>query len=804
MLARLNLNAGKKAKSSTAYQAALGYFTAGLALLGDEAWIASYELMLELNIEAAECEYLCGRYAEAERYFEALLARARTRLDSARVHNLRVLQYENMSRYADAVAAGREGLTLFGMRFPETAGDKDNALEAELRSIDALLGDRNIAELIELPRMEDLESRAVMRLLTAMWAPAYVAGDQELTRLISATMTRLSLERGNIEESAYGYVTHAITAGSVKGDYKSGLAYGELALAVNERFRDPKHRAKVHHMFSCFVNVWRRPMATCIPYAREACRSGFETGDFAYANYGVFHESWYGMLASSDLGRFLKEYGPNTDVLRKLKMESFVETQKIVLNWARVLQGGTRSRLSLASDDFDEEAFLSAYGAHPFFMTFYWVVKLYAAISFEAYDAARETARKARQVVHALGGTVWPVLLMFLGGLTDAASCETLNEEERKERIGRLEVNDASLRHIAENSPENFLCFSLLVRAELHRVRHEASEAIAKYEEAIHAADGIPMREALALELYARFWRRRGNNDIAGLYYDKARLTYQRWGASEKVRHIEETCSELLPGRPPSVPVAETEAIPIDIAAVAKAAHAISVEIVLEDLLRRLMEIALENAGAQRGFFFQERDGELLAQAEGELGPGGIQVLQAVPLKDVTHISAAVVRFAWHTGESVVVGDAIRDERFAEDPYINSARPHSILCVPVKHQGKSAGILYLENNLAPDAFTAERIRVMQILSSQAAISLENARIYDEVRQEVVGGGRWRRICGAPWARWSPSGSGWKRRTSTCRKRSGGSTTSKRSWVTARCWWNCWQTSNRPRRRTPPC
>lgn len=731
-LARLNASAGRRAKSSTAYQCALTYLRAGIGLLAEDRWQSDYDLMWNLHLEAAECEYLCGHFAEAENCFDLLLVQARTNLDKAQIHNLRVVQYENTSRYADAVACGREGLALFGLLFPETIAEKQAALETELSRIQSLLEGRTVDALADLPTMEDPEKRSVMRLLTSVWASAYILGDQLLTRLISSTMVSLSLECGNTEESAYGYVTHAITVGPVRGDYESAYQWGSLALSVNERFNDPKRRAKIHQQFNAHVNLWRRPMQTCIPHAREACRSGLETGDFTYAGYGAFTESWPALLTSQDLDRFVREYSPNLALLEKIRMTGLAAALKVILNWARALQGRTSDKLSLSDDDFDERAYLKDFGTNPFFATFYHVAKLYLHFAFEAYDEALEAARRAREVVSALGGTIWPVLLDFLYGLTVASLHRDATDEQRRVWLAEAADVQQSLELLARNCPENFSCFSLLLRAELCRMGKRDLEAMTAYEEAIRyaRATGSLPNQGLSNELYARFWDARGNEAIAALYLGEACRAYEKWGAAAKVADLEERYSLAREAGATRNPIS------LDIHTVAKAAHAISVEIVLEDLLRRLMQIALENAGAQRGIFLENKGDSLVIQAEAEVGGDEARVLKAKPFEQAGNLSCAVVRYAWHTGGSVVVGDVPSDERFAGDPYIVSARPRSILCVPVKHQGKFAGVLYLENNLTRDAFTGERVEVIQILCSQAAISLANARAYEEIRQEA--------------------------------------------------------------------
>jgi predicted ATPase len=351
-LARLNLSASLRAKSSTAFEAALHYLEAGISLVGEARWESDYEFTFALHLEAAECQYLCGNFDEAEKIFELLLSHAKTRLDKAKVYRLRGVQYENMSRYADALAVARESLALFGVSFPDSAEEKQAALEREIQSIQSLLGGRSIESLIDLPVMTDPETRMVLSTLTDIWSSTYILGDQILARLISATMVRLSLLHGNSEESAYGYVTHAITVGPVRGDYKSAYEFGMLALRVNERFNDSKRRAKIHQQVHAHVCLWRRPMRECIPYAQEACRSGLESGDFLYAAYGASTESWPAILATQDLAAFVRHFIPNLALIQKLKIVTLADSLKMVMNWARALRKETESPLSLTGEGF--------------------------------------------------------------------------------------------------------------------------------------------------------------------------------------------------------------------------------------------------------------------------------------------------------------------------------------------------------------------------------------------------------------------------------------------------------------------
>jgi predicted ATPase len=430
-LARLNLSAGQKAKVSTAHAAALDYFSAGARLLVDRYWESEYDLTFALRFEAAECQYLCGNFDTATAQFEALLQHATTNLDKARVYSLQMVQYENMSRYAEALGSAREGLALFGVFFPDGAIDKQTALDHEIEAIESLLAGRRIASLIELPVMTDPEMCMVMSILTDIWSSTYILGDAVLARLFSATLVRLSLMHGNLAESAYGYVTHAITVGPVRGDYQTAYEFGSLDLQVNERFHDTKRRAKIYQQFHAHVALWRQPMHTCIPYAREACRSGLEAGDFLYAAYGAATEAWPALASTQDLAQFLHDYLPSLDLLRKLKNTGFADAHQILLNWVRALRGETSAGLSLSTADFDENDYVQTYCDNPFFTMLYAAARLHLCYVFEAYGEALQAARVMGEIVRHLEGMIWSVVFDFWNALTLAAHYGRATSDEQ-------------------------------------------------------------------------------------------------------------------------------------------------------------------------------------------------------------------------------------------------------------------------------------------------------------------------------------------------------------------------------------
>lgn len=746
-VAQLNLDAGRRAKSSTAHDTALELLLAGIELLDDQAWQREHELAFALHLEAAECRYLCGQFDAALAHSTQLLERAETPIERARVIRLRSVQLENMGRYGESIAAAREGLRLFGIGLPESDRDKLSALDSEIETIEALRGGREIAALVGLPAMTDPSTRIVMSMLTDIWSAAYIIGDPTLARLISATLVRLSLQHGNAEESAYGYVTHAITVGAVRGEYAQAYEYGQLALAVNQRFDDASRRAKIYQQFHAHVNFWCRPFESCAAYAREACRSGLESGDFLYAAYGAGTAPWAEMAATQDLAQFERDHEPSIALIEKLKNRGFADSVRVLVNWARALQGRTDGALSLGDATLDEAAYLLAYRDSPFFTTIHAIARLQLCCLLGSRTEALQAARHAGANVHHVPGTVWPVIFDFWNALVLAANHDGLAAGERNDTLAELKRAQARFEALAKHCAQNFHVQALLLAGETARVEKRERDALALYERAIEFASEHPLLQqaALAHELCGRCLVAAGRPALGRMHLAQARACYARWGASAKVDAMSRQYPLLgargnpvvaaAPVGEAALPVAVVErADGLDLFSVSKAAQAIAAEVELDSLLERLMRIAIENAGAERGALVLEGDAGPMVHAVASLD--ATPAAEPVPLEQSRSVPVGIVNFVRRTAGSVVLTNACADERHANDPYIVRCQPRSVACIPVQKQGRLIGVLYLENRHVDGAFNAQRARVLQILSAQAAISLENARLFALQKHEI--------------------------------------------------------------------
>jgi predicted ATPase/signal transduction histidine kinase len=748
-VAALNLDAGRKAKASTAHDTALELFLAGVDLLDESVWDDEHALAFELHLEAAESRYHCGQFDQALRDFTGLLPRARTPIERARVIRLRSVQLENMGRYNESIATAREGIALFGVLLPDDEAAKLSALDDEIRVIDTLRGTRSIAALEDLPPMTDPQVRMLTSMLTDIWSAAYIIGDPTLARLISATLVRLSLQHGNDEESAYGYVTHAITVGAMRGDYAQAYEYGRLALAVNARLADTRRRAKIYQQFHAHVNFWCQPYDTCAAYAREACRSGLDSGDFLYAAYGAGTEPWAAMVATQDLAAFERHHEPSVALIERLNNRGFADSVRLLTNWSRALQGRTRAALSFSDASLDEAAFLETYRDNPFFSTLHAVARLQLCCLLGTPGEALAAARHAAPLIKNLPGTVWPLIFDFWHALALATHWHDADESDRAAWLAELRAAQMRFDTLAQHCAQNFRCQGLLLAAEIARVENRDDNALALYIQAIEFADAHPLLPlaALANELCGRHLVRGSKTALGRMHLAQARACYVRWGAHAKVQTMLTQYPMLAARGSAAAPVPAsvednstrpTSASPkledgLDLYSVVKAAQAIAAETHVDGLLSRLMRIAIENAGAQHGALVLETESGPMVHAVS--GLDSLPAIPALSLEQASNVPIGIVNYVRRTSLSLVLTQTDIDEHHANDPYIARCRPRSVMCVPAQHRGRLVAVLYLENRQVSGAFTADRTRVLQSLSAQAAIALENARLHRELEAE---------------------------------------------------------------------
>jgi PAS domain S-box-containing protein len=725
--AELNIVAGRKAKASTAYASASNYLAAGIAVLSDEGWRMSYDLTLGLCLERAECEILNSNLEQAAGLIEVLDIKARSKIDQVEICRLRMLLQLRQGNYTPAIRTALECLRMFGVDIPDAPAPEQmrEAYEEMCRT----LGERPIESLVDLPMMDDPEMRAVMKLFSGLGNLAYHV-DLDLYQMISCWMVTLSCRHGTSEYSAIGYGAVAIVLGPAFQRFADGEAFARLAVSVAERYGFTAEKAGAHFLMQMAV-LWTRPIEDALTCLEDSIRAVAETGEMVYACWNRQHRLTDLMARGDPLDQVWLESASALDFVRKYKFG-----QLVILSIQAFVQS-LRGRAG-SSAPLDEEALEARLlrGGVPIVACFHWILQLQRQFILGNAEKALESAARARPFLWSARLNLQSVDYCFYHSLAIAevlqASSPERQAELRDELIGHL----ASFQRWAESCPATFAHKHSLVSAEWARLEGRDIEAMRLYEQAIHsaAARGFLQDQAVAREVAARFCRSRGLDKMADANLEEARDCYVRWGALVKVTQLDQN---RRGGPEPMLapkPTIEARVEQFDLATVIKMSEAVAGEIVLEKLIETLMVIAIEHAGADRGLLILPRGGQFQIEAEAKSGRGGVSVsLLGTPVRS-SELPVRILEQVVRTQSQVILDDARGRNTFPGDEYIGRKQARSLLCLPLLKQAELVGVLYLENSLASHVFSPARIAVLKLLASQAAIALENARLYRDVAE----------------------------------------------------------------------
>ncbi|MFP2907841.1 AAA family ATPase [Pyxidicoccus sp. 3LFB2] len=729
-VAELNLLAGRRARRSTAWASALKYLAAGAELLPEDGWERRYALAFALEFHRAECEYLTGELGAAEARLARLSQRAEGLVDLAAVTCARLALYTTLDRSDRGVEVCLEYLQRTGVSW--TAHPSEEDVRQEHERIWRQLGSRAIEELVDLPAMTDPVHRATMDVLTAAQSPALFT-DKNLLGLVVCRMANLSLEHGNSEASSLAYVWLGMLLGPYFDDYARGYRFGKLGFDVLESRGPLRLKARVYLGFGHRVSPWSRHLRTSPDLLRRGFEAAQETGDLTYAAYTLNCLVTLLLARGDALADVQREAEVALEFARKARFGLIVDIVTGQLRFIRTLRGLLPKFSSFDDAEFDEGRFEQHLESDPrlaIATCWYQVRKLQARLYAGDTAGAVAAAVKAERLLWASSSFFEVAEYHFHAALARAAHHGVAPVGERPEHLAALIAHHQQLVAWAEHCPENFANRAALVAAERARVEGRPLDAERHYEEAIRSAreQGFVQNEALAWELASRAWRARGFELIADTYLREARARYQRWGASGKVQQLDASTARKL--EPRSLAHTATLAVrpeQLDLLSVAKASLSVSSELVFDRLVRTLLTVVLEQGGAQRAVLVLCEQERMTLEAEATCAEShaAVSLLGSVPVDGSPRVPGAVLHYALRTKEHVILEDVAADAgRFSGDDYFARNRPHSVLCMPIQRQGEVVGLLYLENNLLVGAFTAARLVVLELLATQAAISLE--------------------------------------------------------------------------------
>jgi histidine kinase len=749
-LARLNLTAGQKAKTAIAYDLALNYLNQGRSLLAEDCWQTTYDLTLALGESTAEAAYLVGNFQQMEERVEEVLHHAKTALDKTKVYLVKIQACIAQDRFMDAIYIALQALDILGITLP-TQPDRDSIAQ-ELSKTKRILTEKE--DLVQLPKMTDPHKLAAMQMIASVCTPTYFLAP-DLWKLMVFQKMQLSIQYGNAPGSAFGYADYGLIQCAVEENTDAAYQFSQLAMKLQSQLDAKEFIPKTSLLVNMYLKHWREHLKETLHPLLEAYQCGLETGDLEYATFAIAFRFYHSYLIGRDLPQLEQEMASYEGAIANFKQVLPLTLTRIyhqsVLNLIQPSEHSDR----LLGDSYNEEDCLpQLLAANDQYIIFHlYLNKLLLAYLFQHTEQAAEYADTTQQLLSdgAVGLLVVPVFYFYDSLARIAVFPQASNTQQQI--LQKIDANQQKMKHWADHAPMNYRHKFHLVEAERHRILGQDVEAADAYDRAIDLAQehGYLNEEALANELAGRFYLAKGKSRIAQAYLLEAHYCYLRWGASAKANDLAQQYPQFFDRLPEqrstisrshhSSPTtsSSTETVALDFAALMKAAQALSDEIVLDKLLAKLMGILIENAGAQRGCLLLESSGKFYINAERNIDTDGVSVLQALPVESEVgknRVSLAIVNYVARTHESIVLNQATQDYRFNQDDYILTHQPKSVLCTPLIYQGKRSGILYLENNLTLDAFTPERLKMVQFLSTQAAISIDNAQIYSQLEQRV--------------------------------------------------------------------
>jgi len=755
-LCQLNLRAGQKAKASTAYTSANQYLTAGIDLLGPNCWQNQYSLALNLYESAAETALLCGDFEQMEQWAEIVQNNTVTLLDQIKIYELQIQASTSQNQVLAAISIAVKVLHQLGVTFPTQPNPND--IQQAFQATAKLLAGQNISALADLPAMISAEQLAVMR-LTASIIPAAFIGMPPLFPLIILSQIRATIEHGNAPISAYSYAAYGLLCNIILNDIAAADQFGQLALDLSFDLPSKELKAKVCFVVGAFIKHHTGPLSESLSLLRHSYQMALECGDLEYVGYTAFHICHNAYLMGNELTGLEISISAYNQVLANFK-------QRMTLNYGEMCQQAVLNLIHacpkpylLKGENFDEESVLPQLLAANDRTGLYQIYthKLILSYLFGALPQAQEYAVLVRKYLS--GGDGFAMTPLFycydsLVALETQSTGENLaaeNSTEIAQVEARVNANQTKLKHWADHAPINYQHKFDLVEAERCRVAKAPYQAMVLYDQAITGATAHSYLQeaALANELAAQFYLAWGKAKIAAGYLQEAYYSYARWGAKAKVVHLEQHYPQLL-----GFATAEAHRITItaqrntqataistitsaanskshwlDFSATLKAAQAISTEIELDKLLATLIKIVVTSAGAQTGYLVLQQGKEWIVRAQTNL-----EAVEAVeiPVEETSNLPQSLIYSVARTNKSAIFENLSTCGQFESERYITLHRPISALCMPISLQGRLVGILYLENNLMEGAFTRDRVETLQFLTSQAAISIENARLYQEI------------------------------------------------------------------------
>ncbi|MGE3724509.1 MAG: AAA family ATPase [Candidatus Sericytochromatia bacterium] len=747
-LAQLNLWAAQHSRRSAAYEDVMELTGIALALLGEAAWQSDYTLMFELSLLQIEATFVIGQNERSEELYPRLVKEARTPQDQARVFYLQLTLYSQQRRYKEAIVVFLTALEALGEGLPRQPWQQALQFGVVLLSLKQRFKRREIVHLADLPEMTDPHSLVLAQLMGTSLDILMAADQKLLFGLVVAKLVKLSLEKGNAEISALAYAFYGASRQQLFGDFTSARQFALLALNLAERSNNPILKNKVYASYGLLLNPFYQHIQVSIDRLQAGLDLLKAEGNLMYAAYNIYFLSSFGFVRGTPL-KELHQVG--LSYLPLLASEHRKQYQEMSLEAMiePLLTFTQPEQVKQLADKFNSE-WVKSHHDSPLLISHYYCVYLRSAYLLGNRDFALQILlpasaafEQSQAFIYGIDGAFYAALI-WCQGLKTGVLPQGYSAHQARSKLAKIFKR---MGFLAQLSPVNFEHNYLLIKAEKQHLNGDFLGALKSYDAAIQAAEshGFQHVQALANHLAGQACFAENQTRLALVYLSAAHRGYLQWGAPALLSRLEREFPSLVAqlsqadiervfGGKTTSP-ASLETSHLDLLSLIKASQALSEVVELHSLLEKLLLIVMENAGAQKGFLLlpkpESKDWFIEARAGAE---GGVTI-GSQALAETHLLAQGVVNYVLRTQSSVLLENACQQGDFMQDSYILEQQTRSLLCLPLLKQGQLQGILYLENNLTPGAFTPEHIQTLNVLSSQAAISLENAQLYQLMREQ---------------------------------------------------------------------
>jgi len=764
-VAELNFIAGKKAKIATAYTASFNYAENACSLLSKDSWGKNYKLTLLLYELAAETGYLSGNFTRAEILIDILLTNAIDILDRVKAYELEIQIAISKNKHSGAIRVGLDLLSSLGINLPASPDQGD--VNRCLLELAEKLSKSPFESLVCLPMMKDDKQLAAMRILSSLLNAAYL-GLPNLLPIIVAKQVDLSVTYGNTTISPSAYANYGLILCSVADDLDEGYRFGDLALELLERIESKEFYAKTLEIVCLSIKHWKNHINSTLEPLLESYKVGLELGDFESACFSALDYCFHSFVAGKNLIDLECEMSHYSAMAKELQQSMVFNLNEVHHQAVLNLTGRSDNPITWQANADNEEKILRIHKQNNNFsyLAFFYIDNLFLCYLFGDCDRAVEMAAQAEAYLEGIPGQVFVPLFYFYDALSWLALYPHLKVIEQKTAIARISSHQDKIAKWADFAPMNYAHKLHLIQAEKYRVLGETVTAIELYDLAIAEAkdNHYIQEEALANELAAKFYLDWNKEKIAAIYLQEAYYSYAHWGAKAKTAQLEEkypkiltpilqqqrfelnildslesltqtlTFSRQTQTKSSSSSISEV----LDFVPILQAAQVLSNTIELEQLLSDIVQIILTNAGGQKAVLLIPHDEQWKLQAIAELTADGFVEVstQSQPLTVDSPVPIRLIQYVKNTLEPVLIDEAKTEISGIIEGYLLQYQPQSVFCVPLFNQGQLVAIVYLEHPTTKGVFTSNRLTIIQFLCAQAAISLQNAQLYNQAQQAL--------------------------------------------------------------------